>query len=133
MCANEILEEGQCTDGLYFDYRDSVCDLFESVKCWVPDYPDYPDYPEEPEIIIPENPEIITPEIPEEINPDSECPMNGSTDIVFLPSKNCNEYYICHNGVPNLFFCRQGSHWNAERRFCDLPANAGCTVSNLTN
>ena len=109
-----MLEEGRCDDDMFFDSLDLVCDFFEFVTCWEPDYP-------------------VDPEEPKIPNPDSECPPRGSTDIVFLPSRNCNEYYICHNGVPNLFFCRPGSHWNAEREFCDLPANAGCTVSNLTD
>ena len=109
MCIDEVLELGECPEDMLFDSVDLVCD-YDNIICW------------EPEV------ETEEPEIP---NPDSECPPRGSTDIVFLPSKNCNEYYICHNGVPNLFFCRPGSHWNADKEFCDLPANAGCNVSSF--
>lgn len=111
MCLDEQLEAGQCDDDMYFDALDLVCDYFDYVTCFEP-----------------ESEEIPVEEIP---NPDSECPPRGSTNVVFLPSKNCNEYYICINGVPNVVSCRPGSHWNADRQFCDLPANAGCQVSNL--
>lgn len=110
MCLNEVLEIGQCDEDMFFDSIDLVCDYLEFVTCW-------------------ENSGEVT---EEPTNPDSECPPRGSTEIVFLPSKNCNEYYICLNGVPNPVQCRPGSHWNADRQFCDLPANAGCKVSKLS-
>lgn len=122
MCINEVLEAGRCADNMFFDSLDMVCDFFEYVTCYEPDY----------EIVeTTTNPPVVTtPKAPEEIPiPDSQCPPRGSTEIIFLPSKNCNEYYICHNGLPNLFFCRPGTHWNANEQFCDLPSNAGCTVS----
>ncbi|CAO1438237.1 unnamed protein product, partial [Diamesa tonsa] len=104
-CVAEKVELGKCKDDMWFDSIDLVCD-YEDITCYEP-----------------ESGEIIE-EIP---NPDSECPPRGGTNVVFLPSKNCNEYYICVNGVPNVASCSPGNHWNPDRQFCDHPASAGCT------
>lgn len=74
-------------------------------------YPDYPQYPEYPDY------------------GDSECPLD-TTEVVFLPADHCDEYYICLNGVPNLFQCREGQHWNEAANYCDEPHLAGCDVRN---
>lgn len=58
---------------------------------------------------------------------DSECPLN-TNEVVFIPGEFCDNYYICLNGVPNVFFCREGQHWNTEKNHCDDPHNAGCDV-----
>lgn len=62
---------------------------------------------------------------------DPLCPAPGSDDLVFLPAKDCEFYYICVNGHPVLTFCRPGEHWNMWDEFCDTPGNAGCDVSSL--
>lgn len=61
---------------------------------------------------------------------DSECPTN-TNEVVFLPGELCEEYYICINGVPSLFECRQGQHWNIEKEYCDDPHAAGCDVRKI--
>lgn len=57
-----------------------------------------------------------------------ECPTN-SNELVFLQGETCEDYYICMNGEPVQFWCREGQHWNMDRLYCDNPRTAGCNVS----
>jgi Chitin binding Peritrophin-A domain len=89
ICWGGELWEMICDEGQLFDPIDSVCDDADYVEClddpWGPD----PD-------------------------PDSECPPPGSSEVRFLPSIYCDEFYICINGQPILLQCRAGQHWNIE-------------------
>jgi Chitin binding Peritrophin-A domain len=60
----------------------------------------------------------------------SECPIDTSV-ITFLPGDTCGDYYLCFNGNPVQFFCRQGEHWNPVSEYCDKPHLANCDVSCL--
>jgi len=98
ICWDGELWEQTCDPGMLFDRWDGVCDWAEFVDC-------------------DDDPVDL---------PDDECPPPGSSEVRFLPSEYCDEFYICINGQPILLFCRPGQHWNMEREFCDYPANAGC-------
>lgn len=56
------------------------------------------------------------------------CPPPTSAEIRYLPSSDCNHYYICFNGYPFPRQCGPGLHWNAGKDFCDNPKSAGCDV-----
>lgn len=90
MCWGGDLLELICDDGDLFDPVDLVCDDADYVDCLDEPWPPGPD-------------------------PDPECPPPGSTEIVFLPSIYCDEFYICINGQPILLQCRPGQHWNIEK------------------
>lgn len=100
ICWQGELWEGICDPGLLFDPWDAYCDDADNVVCLDDQWPE-----------------------------DNDCPPFGSTEIRFLPSYYCDEFYICINGEPVLWFCRPGQHWNAVKEFCDDPENAGCDVS----
>lgn len=63
---------------------------------------------------------------------DSECPLN-TKEVTFIPGEYCDEYYICLNGVPNMFLCREGQHWNEVMNYCDDPHVVGCDVRKKKN
>lgn len=44
-----------------------------------------------------------------------------------------DEYYICINGRPVLFVCRDGQHWNKVKQYCDDIHAAGCDVKRNLN
>lgn len=58
---------------------------------------------------------------------DDFCPPNSNGDTI--RGETCEDYYICINGQPVQFWCRQGQHWNVDRQYCDNPRTAGCNVS----
>lgn len=106
ICWDEILYEDFCQPDFWFDYILGTCVPGDVVNCW-DGGGDWPD--------------------------DDECPPPGSDEIRFIPSIYCDEYYICINGNPVLFFCREGQHWNIEREYCDNPDTAGCDVSDMVD
>ena len=82
-CFGGILNEGECPWGQNFDPIGLFCDDEEYVDCdpvWWPDEPDS----------------------------DPDCPPPDSSEVRFLPSEFCDEYYICINGQPILLQCREG-------------------------
>lgn len=60
---------------------------------------------------------------------DPWCPPPWSDELRFVPSWDCNAFYICISGHRVLQFCAPNQHWNAIEEFCDDPGNAGCDVS----
>lgn len=90
ICWQGELWEMICDEGQLFDPWDLVCDDADYVECLEDPWPE-PDP-----------------------DPDSECPPPGSSEVVFLPSVYCDEYYICINGQPILLQCRPGQHWNVK-------------------
>lgn len=104
ICWNGELLEMWCEPGMLFNPVDLFCDPKDEVQCldgsWPPPGQD-----------------------------DDLCPPAGSNEVRFLPSNNCNEFYICMNGNPVLLECRPGQHWNIYEEFCDDPEFAGCDVS----
>lgn len=102
ICWGGVLYEDECVFGELFDPWEGFCRDENLVTC----LDAWPDYPE----------------------PDELCPPPDSTEIRFLPSEYCDEYYICLNGQPVLLYCRPGQHWNMYDDFCDDPENAGCDV-----
>lgn len=60
-----------------------------------------------------------------------KCPPPGNDEIRFLPSADCENFYVCINGDPILINCRNGQHWNQRKEICDDPSAAGCKVSCL--
>ncbi|CRL07566.1 CLUMA_CG020531, isoform A [Clunio marinus] len=101
MCWGGELLEFDCPRGMIFDFMDLVCDFPDQAVCWMDARP----------------PPVI---------PDNHCPPPGSNEVRFLPSVNCDEYYICMNGRPVLLQCAPGQHWNIQENSCDDPARAGC-------
>jgi hypothetical protein len=89
ICWDGELWEMICDDGMLFDPVDLVCDDPDYVECLDDPWP--------------------------EPDPDNECPPPGSSEVVFLPSIYCDEFYICINGNPILMMCRPGQHWNMEK------------------
>jgi hypothetical protein len=43
--------------------------------------------------------------------------------------EDCGSYYQCSNGVPILFNCPPGLHFNASLEVCDWPNSANCIDS----
>ena len=55
------------------------------------------------------------------------CPTDNNDEYVVYPDPNsCSNFYKCDYGVPIMFECPEGLHFNPEIEACDWPANAGC-------
>lgn len=57
---------------------------------------------------------------------DGEYPVYGA-----LP--NCSQFCQCSNGIPYLYDCPSGLHFNPSLNVCDWPYRAGCTGTNSSN
>ena len=88
ICWDGELWEQICDEGDLFDPVDLVCDDANNVVCVDDPWP--------------------------EPDPDNGCPPPGSSQVVFLPSEFCDEFFICINGNPILMMCRPGQHWNIK-------------------
>ncbi|XP_065089023.1 uncharacterized protein LOC135710386 [Ochlerotatus camptorhynchus] len=49
-------------------------------------------------------------------NPKQICP---SDDFALLPAEECNQFYLCSNGVETLLECDEGENFNPITSFCD--------------
>ena len=146
-CDQEIGLKSDCGNGFAFDYNKNVCGYDDEVECNAgggeepepdPEYPE-PDYPE-PDYPDPETTRATrapmttdttvaqtTPSDPSV--PDIECPTNRPGEIIFFPSSNCSEYFICANGFRMKMMCMEGFTWNQEEKQCDYPIFSRCSVS----
>ncbi|XP_067646702.1 uncharacterized protein [Eurosta solidaginis] len=51
-------------------------------------------------------------------------------EIVYVASQSsCAKYFICMNGQPQNQTCISGLHFNPACKYCDLAANAKCTIT----
>lgn len=59
-------------------------------------------------------------------------PVNQSSCLgrLFMPSQNCNEYYVCDQSQLHLQVCPTGLYWNKDH--CDWPENTPCHPDALT-
>lgn len=55
-----------------------------------------------------------------------ECPKHDAQYPVFIPDKNCEKFWECSQGIPHLFRCTAGLHFNPKQNICDWSENAGC-------
>lgn len=60
--------------------------------------------------------------------PDITCPTNRPGEILFFPSSNCTEYFICASGIRLSMACMEGFTWNQDLRQCDYPIFSPCSV-----
>lgn len=114
-----------------FDYNTNTCRPYAEVLCEDPQ-PVEPDTEEpEPEPTDPPTRQTVVPTTtgPNNNVPDVECPTNRPGEIVFFPSSNCSEYFICANGFRMKMSCMEGFTWNQEERQCDFPIYSKCSVS----
>ena len=145
-CDKEIGLKSDCGDGFEFDYIKNECGYDDEVQCNVgggdpepdPEYPEYPDT-DDPEPVpeptrLTRAPELTdttigqtTPSDPSV--PDVECPTNRPGEIIFFPSSDCSEYFICANGFRMKMMCMEGFTWNQEEKQCDYPIFSRCSVS----
>lgn len=58
--------------------------------------------------------------------PEVTCPTDRNGEIVFFPSSNCTNYYICANGVKLNMSCLNGFAWNQDDKQCDFPIYSTC-------
>jgi hypothetical protein len=143
-CEANVAYPESCEEGLQFDEEAGECLDEEEVQC-SSDYPEYPEYPETdyPDTDPPADDTTTTtrsqtietttpPRIPTTLDPtipEIECPTNRPGEIIFFPSSNCSEYYICANGFRMKMACMEGFTWNQEERQCDFPIFSRCSVS----
>lgn len=59
---------------------------------------------------------------------DVTCPTNRPGEIIFFPSSNCTEYFICANGNKLRMSCMEGFTWNQDEKQCDFPIFSKCSV-----
>lgn len=131
-CEDNIGYEEDCAvqygDQYQFSEETGECDFSDVVQCVDPDpLPDYPDLPiDTPEVTTTQAPVITT---PGGSTPDIECPTNQPGQILFFPSSNCSEYFICSNGNQLKLACMEGFTWNQQDKQCDYPIYSKCSVS----
>ncbi|XP_025836304.1 probable chitinase 10 [Agrilus planipennis] len=61
---------------------------------------------------------------------DEELVCDGS-QIFMSHSTNCNQYYLCNQGMYELQTCPSGLYWNVKN--CDWPENTPCSSTNSVN
>lgn len=117
-------ESGQC------EY-DVVCGDGGGVD---PNYPEYPDPdpetdPPPPVVVTTQPPAVVTqttttsrPGVIEDVT----CPTNRPNEIIFFPSSNCSQYFICASGVRLQMSCIDGFVWNEDDNQCDYPIFSRC-------
>lgn len=120
-----ILTKGFCDEGLIFDAYELFCGMNDELNNWQTRFSYVTDIGDPEEATCWSDPEFNPPD-----DNDSDCPLD-SDDVIFIPGDYCDEYFICHNGIPQLFECRAGQHWNKQRNFCDEPHLAGCDVCDM--
>lgn len=130
-CEGEYGYEEDCAE-LYgnefqFNYETNACDYDDVVQCGF-------ENPVDPEPVDPEpnppepNPPATQP--PTTTDPSGiECPTNRPGEILFFPSSNCSEYFVCASGVRVKLTCMEGFTWNADENQCDYPIYSRCSVS----
>lgn len=139
-CEGEVGYEEDCVtivgDGYEFNYETSECDFEENVGCAAAggDYVDpEPELPIDPPVTLPPiiqpTPSPTQPPIVDPSVPDITCPTNRPGEILFFPSSNCTEYFICANGLRMRMACMEGFTWNQEETQCDYPIYSKCSVS----
>lgn len=129
-CESEYGFEEFCEEGFEFNYETNECDYDDVVNCAA----NLPLEPEpEPETIPPTTTVSPVTSPPVSTTTDSsiadiECPTNRPGEILFFPSSNCTEYFICANGVRMRMTCMEGFTWNQDERTCDYPIFSKCSV-----
>jgi Chitin binding Peritrophin-A domain len=115
-----------------FNYETNQCDYFDVVNCpYAPNVDPEPE-PEPETSTLP--PVTQTPDTTQSTTldpsiPEIECPTNRPGEIVFFPSSNCTEYFICANGYRMKMACMEGFTWNQDEKQCDYPIFSKCSVS----
>lgn len=114
-------------DDLEFNYETNDCDFNDIVNCAA----NYPDPEPETDAPPPPPPAVTTTtsSTTVDLSSDIECPTNRPGEILFFPSSNCSEYFICANGVRMRMVCMEGFTWNQEEKTCDFPIFSRCSVS----
>lgn len=111
-----------------FNYETGQCDYSDVVNCAA-----YGPLDPEPETDPPVTDAPVTQSPGGPQTPDVECPTNRPGEIIFFPSSNCSEYFICANGVRLQMACMEGFAWNQEERTCDYPIFSRCSVRTLND
>lgn len=158
-CQGDYGYEEDCVEqygeGFEFNENTLECDYDSNVNCAAygggvdPVYPD-PDYtdpitdpPPPPPVVTdaPTQPPVTRPPGPQTpsvtnapttsgpLVPDVTCPTNRPSEILFFPSSNCSEYFICANGNRMSMVCMEGFTWNQDAKQCDFPIFSTCSVS----
>lgn len=129
-CEGEYGYEEDCletfAEDAEFNYETGQCDYNDVVNCAA--YGSEPEPNTEP----PPSPPVVNPPVTEPGQPsvpDVECPTNRQGEIIFFPSTNCSQYFICANGVRLQMTCMEGFAWNQEEKTCDYPIFSRCSVS----
>lgn len=130
-CENDYGYEEDCAelygDEFQFNYETGQCDYDDVVFCEL-DEPVDP-LPEETDPPAIETTTTLTATTSDSSIADIECPTNRPGEILFFPSSNCSEYFICANGVRMRMVCMEGFTWNAADNQCDYPIFSRCSVS----
>lgn len=134
-CEGEYGFEEDCVeqfgDEFEFNYETGQCDYNDVVNCAAYGPLD-PETETDPPVT--EGPAVNTPVTPpsnpnpDPVLPDVQCPTNRPGEILFFPSSNCSEYFICANGVRLSMACMEGFAWNQEEKTCDYPIFSRCSV-----
>ncbi|CAO1397592.1 unnamed protein product [Diamesa serratosioi] len=135
-CTNGEPEDyTECPDGEEWDEAGGYCDDENVVGCangLLPVDPEpittqAPVITTQSPVITTQSP-VITTQAPTTLAPGQEisCPTDRNGDIVFFPSSNCTNYYICANGVQLNMRCLDGFAWNQQDKQCDFPIFTTC-------
>lgn len=140
-CEGEFGYEEDCPEGEVFDQYDYVCMNEAEASCESIVDPET-DAPEtEPPVTLPPAtpppstppPATLPPTTPPSGQIDEvECPNDRPGQIIFFPSANCTQYYICANGIRMAMRCLDGFTWNQQEQQCDYPIFSRCSVSSIS-
>lgn len=142
-CKNGIGVSAYCPHGLWFNAKNSVCDLPHEVDCHLDDPVTTTTTTttvkptQEPGSTIEtttSSATTTTTQLPI-IDADQDeivCPPHDANTVQFVGSKiNCRHFYICYHGRAVRQECGEGLHWSAKTKQCAAVADAGCKVSVL--
>ncbi|XP_015122875.1 hepatitis A virus cellular receptor 1-like [Diachasma alloeum] len=54
------------------------------------------------------------------------CSAEDPINVIHLPHEHCNKFCKCSYGLPHIFTCDLGLHFNPKLQVCDIPSNANC-------
>lgn len=126
-CEGEYGYEEDCVTqdpDMQFNYETNACDYSDVVQCGV----DPVEVETDPPATLPPVTDTTISTTMDPSIQDIECPTNRPGEILFFPSSNCTEYFICANGVRMRMVCMEGFTWNQEEKTCDFPIFSRCSV-----
>ncbi|XP_043210478.1 chondroitin proteoglycan 2-like [Amphibalanus amphitrite] len=120
MCSHGAAYLVICMPGLWFNNNTWTCDYPQNVQC----NPSGTSAATGVKALL---------SVRQQMEVANDCPAVDGTYPTLLPNPaNCSTFYMCSHGVPYLYTCPAGLHFNKYTSTCDYPWRARCTETEGT-